>query len=59
MKGKLTMKIELTYKEPETNLKEYTRTEIYEESEIDEAITEHAAVIAYGYEIVYWRLLPN
>lgn len=59
MKGKLIMKIELTYKEPETNLKEYTHTEIYEESEIDEALEERAAVIAHGYEIVHWRLLPN
>lgn len=53
------MKIELTYREPETQIAGYFHTEFYDESEIDEAMEARQAVVDYGYEIVHWRLLHD
>lgn len=53
------MKIELMYKEPETQLTAYQYHSIYDESEIDEAVEELMAAREFGYEIVIWRLIPN
>ena len=59
MKGRKTMKIELMYKEPGTQISAYMFRAIYDESEIEEACAELAAAERLGYEIAIWRLIHD
>lgn len=53
------MKIELMYKEPETQISAYMFRTVYDESEIEEACEERAAAERAGYEIAIWRLIHD
>lgn len=51
------MKIILKYQAPETNVDGYKFSAVYDETEIDEALTELQAARKYGYEITCWTLV--
>lgn len=53
------MKIELMYKEPDTQISAYMFRTVYDESEINEACEERTAAENAGYEIVIWRLIHD
>ena len=53
------MKIELQYKEPETQIAAYIFNFVYDETEINEACEERAAAERAGYEITIWRLIHD
>lgn len=53
------MKIELQYKEPETQIAAYIFNSVYDETEIDEACEERTAAERAGYEITIWRLVHD
>lgn len=53
------MKIELQYKEPETQIAGYIFNAVYDESEIDEACAELTSARNLGYEITIWRLVHD
>lgn len=53
------MKIELQYKEPETQVAGYIFNAVYDISEINEAYEEYDAAKRAGYEITIWRLVHD
>ena len=53
------MKIELQYREPETQIASYIFNAVYDVSEIDEAKEERDAAERAGYEITIWRLVHD
>lgn len=53
------MKIELQYREPETQIAGYIFNVVYDVSEIDEAKEERDAAERAGYEITIWRLVHD
>ena len=53
------MKIELSYREPDTQIPGYIFNAVYDASEIKEAREEHDAAKANGYQITIWRLVPD
>ena len=53
------MKIELQYKEPETQISAYIFSAVYDETEITEAVAELTAARKSGYEITIWRLVHD
>lgn len=53
------MKIELQYKEPETQIVGYIFSAVYDKTEINEACEERAAAERAGYEITIWRLVHD
>lgn len=53
------MKIELQYREPETQIAAYIFNMVYDVSEIDEAREERDAAERAGYEITIWRLVHD
>lgn len=59
MKGRKNMKIELQYKEPETQIAGYIFNAVYDETEIKDAREERDAAERAGYEITVWRLVHD
>lgn len=59
MKRGNKMKIELQYKEPETQIAGYIYSNVYDESEVKEAVEELEAARRAGYEITIWRLVHD
>jgi len=53
------MKIILKYQAPETKIEGYKFSAVYDETEIDEALSELQAARKYGYEITCWTLVHN
>ena len=53
------MKIELQYKEPETQIDGYVFSAVYDAEDIKEAREERDAAERAGYEITIWRLVHN
>ena len=59
MKGRKNMKIELQYREPETQIAGYIFNAVYDEKDINEALEERNAAERAGYEITIWRLVHD
>jgi hypothetical protein len=59
MKGRKNMKIELQYKEPETQIAGYIFNAVYDAEDSAEALEERNAAERAGYEITIWRLVHD
>lgn len=59
MIGERLMKIELQYKEPETQIKGYIFSAVYDAEDVHEAREERDAAERAGYEITIWRLVHD
>lgn len=59
MKGRKNMKIELQYKEPETQIAGYIFNAVYDAKDSAEALEERNAAERAGYEITIWRLVHD
>lgn len=53
------MKIELQYREPETQIAAYIFNSVYDATEVEEALEERNAAENAGYEITIWRLVHD
>lgn len=53
------MKIELQYKEPETQIAGYIFNAVYDAEDVEEALEERNAAEQAGYEITIWRLVHD
>lgn len=53
------MKIELQYKEPETQIAGYIFNAVYDAEDVAEALEERNAAERAGYEITIWRLVHD
>lgn len=53
------MKIVLKYQVPETSIKGYKFSAIYDESEVREAVEELYSARKFGYEITLWTLVHD
>ena len=61
MKGHKTMKIELQYKEPGTQIEGYVYNAVYDatDEEVKEAVEEMLTAKRLGYEITIFRLVHD
>lgn len=59
MKGRKNMKIELQYREPETQIAGYIFSAVYDAENVQEAREERDAAERAGYEITIWRLVHD
>lgn len=59
MKGRKNMKIELQYREPETQIAGYIFNAVYDAEDVKEAREERDAAERAGYEITIWRLVHD
>ena len=59
MIGERTMKIELQYRDHDTQIPAYIFNAVYDAKDVREAREERDAAERNGYEITIWRLVPD